>query len=58
VAVQTVAALIAELARGRLRKKRAALEGAPARGFGAHLRQSVLVVLMLARIGEFGAEIT
>src|SRR5258708_7276981 len=48
VAGQTDAALIAELARGRLREKRAALERALAGRFGAH--QRLLVAEILAHI--------
>ena len=45
VAGQTDAALIAELARGRLREKRAALERALAGRFGAHQRLMVAEIL-------------
>jgi transposase len=45
VAGQTDAALIAELARGRLREKRAALERALAGRFGAHQRLLVAEIL-------------
>jgi len=48
VAGQTDAALIAELARGRLREKRAALERALAGRFGPH--QRLLLAEILAHI--------